>query len=500
MRQHGNANELRSRTLWLIAAVLAATWAVNVQAHDIGRSGDTSVIARGDSPAPQDAEGQEHEKAEKLARELAATKRDLDVLLRLLNRACDESARTGQAADRETAELRKALQEERDRAARKERDLAAMRCSVEPQGAPATTGDEIAPPKSAADAGSADLQKSLQQEQDRARQLEQDLAAARRDVETQTALAAKAAAEANQLKTADAGSADLQKSLQQEHDRASGLEQDLAAARRDVETQTALATKAAAEASQLKKTTAAAAADMRKSMQQEHDRASRLEQDLAASRRKVDTQTALTAKAAAETSQLKKTTDAAAADMRKSLQQEHDRASRLEQDLAASRRKVETQTALTAKAGAEASQLKKTTDAAAADMRKSLQQEHDRASRLEQDLAAARRDVETQTALAAKAAAEANQIKTADADSTDLQKSLQQEHDRASGLEQDLAAARRDVETQTALATKAAAEANQLKKTAEAGTAGLRKSLQQQRDRAAQLEHDLALARKTNRH
>jgi hypothetical protein len=131
--------------------------------------------------------------------------------------------------------------------------------------------------------------------------------------------------------------------------------------------------------------------------------------------------------------------------MRKSLQQERDRASRLEQDLAASRRKVETQTALAAKAGAEATQLKKTTDAAAADMRKSLQQEHDRASRLEQDLAAARRDVETQTALAANAAAEASQLKnTAEAGTTDLQKSLQQERDRAAQLERDLALARKD--------------------------------------------------------
>jgi hypothetical protein len=449
MRQHGNADALRSRTLSLIAAVLAATWAPYVRAYDFGRSGDTSAplaqMARSDSPASQDAEGQEHERAEMLARELAATKRDLEVLLKFLNRACDESSRTGQAADRETTELRKALQEERDRAERKERDLAAMRCSGEPPGAPAPgMGDEIAPSKGAADMGAADLRKSLQQEHDRASGLEQDLAAARRDVETQTALAAKATAEANQFKTAAAGSADLQKSLQQEHDRASGLEQDLAASRRNVETQTALAAKAGAETSQLKKTTDAAAADMRKSLQQERDKAVQLEQDLAASRRKVETQTALAAKAAAEASQLKKTTDAAAADMRKSLQQERDRASQLEQDLAASRRKVETQTVLAAKAGTEAIRLKKTTDAAAADMRKSLQQERDRASQLEQDLAASRHKVETQTALAAKAAAEASQLKkTTDAAAADMRKSLEQERDRAAQLERDLALARK---------------------------------------------------------
>jgi septal ring factor EnvC (AmiA/AmiB activator) len=235
---------------------------------------------------------------------------------------------------------------------------------------------------------------------------------------------------------------------------------------------------------------------LRKSLQQEHDHASQLEQDLAAARRDVETQTSLTTKAEAEASQLKKTADAGTADLRQSLQQEHDRAGRLEQDLAAARRDVETQTALATKAGAEASQLKKTADAGSADLRKSLQQEHDRASRLEQDLAAARRDVETQTALATKAGAEASQLKkTADAGTADLRQSLQQEHDRASRLEQDLAAARRDVETQTALATKARAEASQLKKTGDAGTAELRQSLQQERERAAQLERDLALAR-----
>src|SRR5262249_48921710 len=175
---------------------------------------------------------------------------------------------------------------------------------------------------------------------------------------------------------------------------------------RDVKTQTALMEKAGAEASQLKKTADAATTDLQKSLQQERDRASKREEELAAARRDVKTQTALAWKAGAEASQLKKTADAGTADLRKSLQQERDRASRLEQDLAAARRDVETQTALATKAGAEASQLKKTADAGTADLRKSLQQEHDRASRLEEELAAARRDVETQTALASKAGGE----------------------------------------------------------------------------------------------
>jgi septal ring factor EnvC (AmiA/AmiB activator) len=187
MRQHGNADALRSRTLWLTAAVLAAAtaavlavaWTAELQATDIGRTPDTSArpaqTLTSAPPEPQAGEGHDLQDTEMLARELAATKL---VLVRLLNRASG----AGQAADREAAELRNALQEERERASR----------------------------------------------------LEQDLAAARRDVETQTALAANAAAEASQLKnTAEAGTTDLQKSLQQERDRAAQLERDLALARKD---------------------------------------------------------------------------------------------------------------------------------------------------------------------------------------------------------------------------------------------------------------------------
>jgi hypothetical protein len=95
--------------------------------------------------------------------------------------------------------------------------LVALSLQEEPdRNTQARTVDEASPAKQPANAGFAELRKSLQQERDRASKLEQDLATARRDIETQTALAAKAGAEPTQLKkTADAGSADLLKSLQQ---------------------------------------------------------------------------------------------------------------------------------------------------------------------------------------------------------------------------------------------------------------------------------------------
>ncbi|HLZ02534.1 MAG TPA: hypothetical protein VKR55_10345 [Bradyrhizobium sp.] len=495
-RSGSRLSPARTAALLLTAVFFATTWTLDGQAHDDGRSGDTSarLAQTSDPPQSQAAEEQERQTTEMQARELAATKRDLEVLLRLLNRACGESTLATQAADREIAELRKALQDEHDRAEQMERDLASRRSVGPPGVSVTTTDDKVGPSIRAADAGTADLRKSLQQEHDRASRLEQDLAAARRNVDTQTALAAKAAAEANRLKTAYAGAADLQKSLQQEHDRAGRLEQDLAAARRDVKTQTALATKATIEASQLKKTADAGEADLRKSLQQEHDRASRLEQDLVEARRDVETQIALATKATTEASQLKKTADAGEADLRKSLQQEHDRAGRLEQDLVEVRRDVETQTALAAKADEQAAQLKQAAEKSSAEQRQSLKQEHDKAEALKQELSTARTKIYAYEAQALQASDQVAKLKRAAEDGTaDLRESLQQERDRAAALAQELSASRHDVETQTALATRANAEASRLKQVADGDSAELKRSLQKEHDRAEVLAQNLSM-------
>jgi hypothetical protein len=274
------------------------------------------------------------------------------------------------------------------------------------------SAQEAAQVKQAAESGTVGLRKSQQQEEERAKRLEQDLAAARHDVETQTALAAKASKEAGELKQAAESSAvELRKSLQQEQERAKRLEQDLAAARLDVETQTAQAAKASDEAGQLKQVAESGSAELKRSLQQEHDRAEALAQDLSMARTTIYAYEAQSRKAGGEAADLKQAAESAALELRKSLQQERERAERLEQDLAAARHDVEIQTAQAARATTEAAELKQAAKSSAVELRKSLQQERERAARLEQDLAAARRDVETQGALAAKASAEAVQLK-----------------------------------------------------------------------------------------
>ena len=104
----------------------------------------------------------------------------------------------------------------------------------------------------------------------------------------------------------------------------------------------------------------------------------------------------------------------------------------------------------------------------------------------------ARRDIETQLALASKMGDESAQLKqAAESTTAELRQSLQKEHDRAEALTSELGKARRDIETQVALSSKAGDEAAQLKKAAESTTAELRQSLQKEHDRAEALASEL---------
>jgi hypothetical protein len=516
---------------------------------------------------------QEHDRAEPLAGELTIN-RHLEMAL-TLNQARAEAARFKQLSETEHAELRKYLQQERMRLKEAAASGAAELCRIvsdDRPGQPAEAVDTIGRRTSLqqqpelvaeaaeqaiqanckAESNAADLGTSLQQERERAAQLERDLAAARSDVETQTALASRANEEVSQAKrSAESDAADLGTSLQQERERAAQLERDLAAARSAVATQTALASRASEEVSKAKRSAESDAADLGTSLQQERERAAQLQKDLAAARRDVETQTALASTANEEASQAKRSAESDTAGLRKSLQQERERAAQLQKDLVAARRDVETQTALASTANEDASHAKRKAESGAAELTTSLQQEKERATQLEKDLAAARLEVETQTALASKANERASQLtQVADQGSVELQrslqkeqeraealakeismahtavyaceaqarkasdqtassqqagengaaalrKSLQQEQERAGRLQQDLTAAQRDLETQTVLAAKAGAEAARLKQTADDSTAEASKSLQRERDKTARLERELAAGRKT---
>jgi hypothetical protein len=551
----------RAAPLWITAAFLATTWASETQGfpearharadaiantrhaiaarngdfggtagdHDFetvqaSRFGDKSVLVAqattGDTEELQKALEQEHRRSELLTRELTIA-RHLEMLL-TLHKALAESARFNHVSESEYAESRKSLQQERDRLQpasesgaaelckslqgdrvdRLEQDLAAAKRDVETQTAlAAKANDDATQLKQAAESDAAELKKSLQQERERAERLEQGLAAAQRDVETQTALATKANDDTTQLKqAAESDAAELKKSLQQERERAERLQQDLAAARRDIETQTALATKANDDTTQLKQAAESGAAELKelkKSLQQERERAERLQQDLAAARRDVETQTALAIEASDEAGQLKQVAEnGSSGELKRSLQKEHERAESLAQELSMARTEIYAYEAQARTASEQATDAKQATESTA-ELRKSLQQERERAERLEQDLVAARGDVETQKALAIKASDEAGQLKqVAENGSAELKRSLQKEHERAESLAQDLSMARTEIYAYEAQARKASEQAADLKQAAESGAAELRSSLQQERERAERLEQDLAAARR----
>ena len=352
------------------------------------------------------------------------------------------------------------------------------------------------------------LLQHFEQERDRAEWLAQDLDAARREVETQKAVVAKAVEEASRLKEAsrpnragESGPAELQASLQEERERSVRLEQDLAAALRNVETQTALATKAGEETSRLKQAGESQAVELQKALQQESQRTARLEQDLTAARQNVESQTALVAKAneaKEEMSQRSRAAEASAADLRRSMQKERERADTLAQDLSLTRSAIyayQAQTALLAKPSEGPSRLKAAAGGDAVELQKFLQQERDRTGRLEQALEAAQRDIDAQTALAAKASDEVVRLtQAAKAGAAEQIRSMQKEHERADALAQDLSMARSKIYAYEAQAAKASEEAAQHKQTEASEVASLGQSLQRERERAEQLARDLAKA------
>jgi hypothetical protein len=237
-----------------------------------------------------------------------------------------------------------------------------------------------------------------------------------------------------------------------------------------------------------------AAIELQKSLLQERERAERLDQALAPAKRELETPTPLGSKVNEVSTRQKQGLESGAVELQNALQQLRERAERLEQSLAPAKRQPETPTTITAKESDGSTNLKQSAERGI-ELQKSLQQERERAAQLQQALQAAQREIETQTALAAKANEEATRLKQAADTGAELQSSLQQERERSAQREQDLAAAKRELETQTALAGKADEEARRLKQAAESATVEL-KSVQQERERAAQLQQDLTAAKR----
>ena len=135
----------------------------------------------------------QRERAEAPARELTMEQPELEMGAVLSRKASDEASQAQQAAQRTAAELRQALQQERDKAEKLARELATARRELEWQASALTkAGDKAAPNQQLtglrqglqqAEWLSATYQELLAQERTRSQGLEQQLAARRDDEE-----------------------------------------------------------------------------------------------------------------------------------------------------------------------------------------------------------------------------------------------------------------------------------------------------------------------------
>ncbi|MCC8974417.1 hypothetical protein [Bradyrhizobium brasilense] len=170
-----------------------------------------------------------------------------------------------------------------------------------------------------------------------------------------------------------------QQSAEKEQRRAEDLAHELARSQQIIETQIAQTNKARNQAAQRNQVAEKVTGELRQSLKTEQDGTEALTGELAKMRRHLETQLALSSKATDEATQAKKAAESATAELRQSLKMEHDRAEALTGELARVRAELESQLALSSKAGGGAAQAKQATKGARAELRQSLKKERDSA-------------------------------------------------------------------------------------------------------------------------
>lgn len=388
-------------------------------------------------------------------------------------------------ASEDVAELRQALQQEREQASKLAGDVTVARREAESQTAlNRQAGEAASRAKEAGDRTIVQLRQALQLELAKAEKLAGQLAEAQRDGAIQTA----------QAKQADTRAAE-QLALKQERDKAEKLRIELAAARREAESQAATLRSASAEATQLKEASARATDELRQALQQAQDKAEKLAGELAATRQEAEAQTALARVASDEARRAAETNKRGADEQSQALRQAQDKAEKLAGELAATKQEVEVQTALVRTASDEAQRLAETNKRSADEQGKALREAQGKAEKLATELAAARLEVEAQTAAARAARDETRQLAETNKRSAEEQgQALREAQGKAEKLATELAAARQEVQSQVAVASSARDHATGVKEAAERSADERRRALQQERDKTEKLAAELAAA------
>ena len=310
--------------------------------------------------------------------------------------------------------------------------------------------------------------------------------------------------------TASEDDTGLKQALRQERERASKLAGDVAAAQREVESQTTLIRQAGEASGREKAASERTLVELRQALQLELAKTDKLAGQLAEAQRDNAAQTALTGKTIAERERvigelrqaLKQQEDKPAqANVRTAeqlaLKQEREKAEKLRVELAAARREAESQAAILRSASDEATRLKEASARATDELRQARRQGQDKAEKLAGELAAARQEVEAQTTVARAASEEARQAVETSKRSTDEQgQALREAQGQAEKLTAELAAARQEVEAQTAAARAAREEAaRQVAETSKRSADEQGQALREAQGQAEKLTAELAAAR-----
>jgi len=253
-----------------------------------------------------------------------------------------------------------------------------------------------------------------------------------------------------------ANTAQHRQALEDERARTAALTGELTTVQREIKTQAEQSQKAVDAAAKQKQAAEAATVELRQSLQQEQKKTAALIQEA-----KVAQGIATGAK-----------------QQRRALEEAQARTAALASELAGARREIETQAAQSQKVVEEALQQKQAAEAATVELRQSLQQEQTKTAALVQ---------EAKTTQASTASVEPERRALEEAH----RQALEDERARTAALTGELTTVQREIETQAAQSQKAVDEALQQKQAAEAATADLRQSLQQERQRVDMLSSEV---------
>jgi hypothetical protein len=187
---------------------------------------------------------QEQARAASLANQLAGTRAQIETRDSQLRKANDAAAQQRQAAEREIAELRQSLQQERERTVALAKEAKAAQAAV---------------------ASAEQQRRGLEEAQAHATTLASELAGARREIESRDVQSRKVDDAAAQRKIAE-----LQQSLQQERSRTKAMARELAFARRPIDERVAV--KRAIEGSTVPATQTVAAAVTERPIAKDQDK------------------------------------------------------------------------------------------------------------------------------------------------------------------------------------------------------------------------------------